>query len=756
MNKEEKREIDLMDLWQVVIRRKNVLFVFAAALIILVGIYSFAVPPKYKPTATILIGEPQSKMLNVEDEFGLLQYRTQLQDLVYINTQLSLLKSMSLAQRVVNSMDLLSHPQYGGDKKRRKSITGVIKSLITFKWLKSKKEEQTGASAIRDPSIELAQSLTERLNVSQIRETAIVKLSFTSSDPVLGTQIVNSFADEFINYSVDIRFKTTQQAKDFLSEQIAILRDELSTKERELQRYSQEKDLRFLSDTETAALNEYTELHRAFAAAQVDRINAQATFRELRSLDIEAPPQIVNNSVIMNLTTDYLRIKREYEELNKVYGPNHPDMIKRRASLESMKNNLQEEVQTAVRVAEADYRAALRRENDLKTALNRQGTEVAKMNSNKILYNSIKIEIEHIQGQLNSLEEMRKETEVSTKLAGLKTSSISVVDYAQVPMYPASPKKKLNLLLALIMGITGGIGLCFVIEYLDNTVKGVDDVEQLVGLPSLGMIPLLTQDGVKKRGLAFGLGSSPVYGKSGGGSNEAISANANIELINHRHPNFAIAEDYRTVRTSILLTQDNSLPKAIAFSSSVPQEGKTATLANTAIAFAQLGKRVVIVDADLRRPRMHRLFNVRNTKGLSGFLTGKDSIEDIVQKTSVENIWLIPSGPVPPNPAELLESDRMKNLLAGIKREIDFVLIDTPPVLAVVDSLIIGSSVGSVILVVQPEKTNRKAFLSSVEKLKQSNTKIIGVIFNKTAPRTKQYHDKSYYYEGYYSSQDQD
>ena len=197
------------------------------------------------------------------------------------------------------------------------------------------------------------------------------------------------------------------------------------------------------------------------------------------------------------------------------------------------------------------------------------------------------------------------------------------------------------------------------------------------------------------------------------------------------------------------------MSKVIAFSSSMPQEGKTVTVANTAVAFAQLGKKVVVVDADLRRPRLHRLFDVRNTKGLTGFLTGQNSVEEIVQKTSVENVWLISSGPIPPNPAELLESDRMKLLIKGIQKEIDFVLIDTPPVLAVVDTVIIGSIVGNMILVAQPEKTNKKALVNSVDRLKQSDTKIIGVIFNKTNLQTKKYHDKYYYYQEYYSSQEQ-
>jgi capsular exopolysaccharide synthesis family protein len=751
MNKEERREIDLMEYWRVIVRRKNIVFVFAGALIVLVGIYSFTVPPKYKPTATLLIGEETSKLLNLDDEFGgpmAYRARSQLQELVYVNTQLTLLKSVSLARRVAEKMDLVNHPKYNASEGGGNNITAKLKDFVTLKWLRSGKNADDDQMNMNDPYIDISLELQDRLKVSQIRDTEIITVGFVASDPVLGTQIVNTFADEFINYSIDVKYKTTQQAKDFLSEQISGLRDELNTKERELQRYSQEKDLRFLSDSESAALSEYSELHRAFAAAQVERINAQAMFRELRNLDIDAPLQVVSNPVIQNLATEYSRMKNEYEELRKVYGPNHPDMIKRKASLDSMKTNLQSEVHNAVSIAQTAYRTALGKENDLKSALKRAENDVARMDSDKILYNSLRIEVENIRGQLISLEEMKKEAEVSTQLAGIKATNIRVVDYALVPQFPSSPKKKLNLLLALLMGISGGIALCFLIETMDNTVKGADDLERLTGLPSLGMIPLVTPDGEKKTSsdaVVRRIDSSP--------EKEMAQANANIELINHRHPNLAIAEDYRTVRTSILLSQNNKMPKVIAFSSSMPQEGKTVTVANTAIAFAQLGKKVVVVDADLRRPRLHRLFDARNTKGLTGFLSGQNSVEEIVQKTSVENIWLISSGPIPPNPAELLESDQMRSLIKGIQKEIDFVLIDTPPVLAVVDTVIIGSIVGNVILIAQPEKTSKKALVNSVDRLKQSDTKIIGVIFNKTNLQTKKYHDKYYYYQEYYSSQ---
>jgi capsular exopolysaccharide synthesis family protein len=200
-----------------------------------------------------------------------------------------------------------------------------------------------------------------------------------------------------------------------------------------------------------------------------------------------------------------------------------------------------------------------------------------------------------------------------------------------------------------------------------------------------------------------------------------------------------------------LLSQADNPPKTIAVSSSLPVEGKTVTVANMAVAFAQLNKRVVVIDADLRKPRLHTIFKVKNGKGLTSYLTGKYSLEEAVLKTHVENVWLMPSGPIPPNPAELLDSDKMKLLLDGIKREIDVVLLDTPPVLAVVDSLIIGSLVDGMVLVVQPEKTTKKPFLAAVEQLRQSKVEILGVVFNKSTIHTGQYYDRQSYYRHYYS-----
>jgi len=451
-------------------------------------------------------------------------------------------------------------------------------------------------------------------------------------------------------------------------------------------------------------------------------------------------------------------MKNEYEEKSKIFKSSYPDMVKLKAKLDSMKEELKSEIEKAVDLAESGYRADLKKESSLKTLLEKQRADVVRMNSNAILYNSLKIEVENKRKLLNSLVQRQNETLVSARLGGLKTSNISIIDRGEVPKSPVSPKKKRNLILAFLIGILGGGGLCFLLEYLDNTVKGPEDVEKLAGLPSLGVIPYLPPEGVRRK-KRYGFYSKYKYsdGKQNPGEEESPLDVKEIEFVNEFYPKLSVSEDYRTVRTSILLSQTEAPPKTIAFSSSMPQEGKTATVTNMAVSYSQLEKKVLIIDADLRKPRLHRLFKIKNVTGLSGYLTGRVSIKDAIQKTSHENIWIISSGPIPPNPAELLNSDRMKELLDDMKEKFDVVLLDTPPILAVVDALIVSSLSESMVFIIKAGKTARMPFLRAVDELKQAKTKIIGVVFNEVKIKEREYYSPYYHYyrTNYYGGEEE-
>ena len=743
--REETLQIDLIKYWKIIKKRRNIIFIFAGVLIFLIGIYSFIAPPKYKPTVTLLIEEDTSRLLSIEDEFGYPGYRSTMKDMINLNTQLILLQSDSLAERVAKKMELLDRPEFGLGEHEKRGVLRKIKDLITLKWISGGNKSEEG-SAQPDPLLKLIEKLKKVLDVSPVRDSKAVKVSYTSRYPILATNIVNTFAEEFINYSIEIKYESTKQASDFLSEQIKVIGAELAQKEEELQRYSKEQELVFRNEKENIALTQFADISKEYTKARIDRIDSEANYRRLRDLDVDSLPRTLENRIIQDLEREYSRLKNEYRQKSKAYKSDYPEMAQLQEKINSMREELQSEIDKAVGLAESEYRSAWEKENSLKALLENQRGEVGRMDSASILYKSLEIEVDNKRQQLDSLNMKLNETQVSSRLEGLKTSSIRIVDEAKVPLRPVWPKKKLNLVLALLMGIFGGVGLCFIFEYFDNTIKGPEDVEKLAGIPSIGVIPYLEPYQEKKKGYSKRFSYSYSYEAKNTTKEESGPKIKQIELVNLLHPKFSISEDYRTVRTSIMLSNADRPPRTIVFTSSLPGEGKSATVANLAVSFAHMGKRVLMIDADMRKPRLHQIFRARMNRGLSGYLTGKVPIEEAIQNTGIENVWLMPSGLIPPNPVELLGSTKMGVFMEAVKKGFDYVFIDSPPLWAVVDALVLGSVADSVILIVQPEKTTQKPFLKAVGELRKGKARILGVLFNQVKGSRKDY----LYYLDYY------
>lgn len=717
----DRKEIDLLEYARVVVKRKWVLVTFAAVLMALAAVYSFTRKPLYRATATLLIDEPGASLLNIQDILNAGAYYRSDYLGTYFNTQLRLLTSRSLAERVSKRLNIAARPELRAAR------------------------PAAGAS---DASY--AYDILGGLSIAPIPETRLVYVSYVSPHAALSADVVNALVEEFVDFSVETRYEATKQTSEFLTEQVALLREDLKRKEEDLQKYGTEKNLLYLSDNESTVVNNFASVNTALTTAQIERYAKEAAYRELRSLSVDALPESVNNPTIQALKTQYSQVKAEYEEKGKIYRPEYPEMVQLKARLDATRGTLQEEIRKAVDAAESDYRAALKKESSFQGLLDEQRGDVTRMNKNAIFYHTLRTEVENMRTLLSTLVAKQNEIQVSSQLGGLRTSNIKVVDRALVPRAPFTPNVRRNLLMALLVGLFGGIGLVFLVESLDNTVKGPEDVEKLAGLPSLGIIPFLTADGGRKKSDVYG--SYRSYGADAAKPEEALPQVREIELINHLYPKFSIAEDYRTVRTSILFSHADAAPKTIAFTSTLPQEGKTATVSNLAVSFAQLEGRVLLVDADLRKPRLSKIFNLRNASGLSSYLAGKGSFDEVVQKTSIENIWTVPSGPHPPNPAELLNSKRMKDLLAEAKERFNVVLLDTPPVLAVIDPVIVASLADSTVIVVRAGKTTRRPLLRAIEEVRKSKADIIGVVFNEVrigrqGIGTPFYHYYQYEYE---------
>jgi len=732
----KQNEIDLMDYWRIVLKRKWVIVTFAGSLFLFTGVFSFLTTPQFKSTVTLLIDDASSRMLSIDESFS---YRSPaFRDLRFFNTQLRLIKSKSLAERVVKKMNLLSRSEFRAGEKK-KSLLGSLKSFITFKWLSSGDKDNTENIRQRYQSnlySKVAGIVQDKIKVDSIRDTKLVEVSYTSSDSRLSAELVNTLAEEFISFSVEKRYENTQEASNFLSAQIASLREDLVSKEREIQKYGEEKELVFLNDQESSAVTAFSELNQAYTQARIERIGTEANYRELKDLDVNSLPEFVNNPTIQELKTEYARLKSDYKEKIKLYKPDYPDMVQLKARIDSVKD----EIRKSVDALGSDYRVSLKREQNFLNNLNRQRAEVSQMKSDAIRYNSLNIEIDNIQNTLSSLISKQRDTLISSRIGELKASNITIIDRGEVNDNPVFPKKKLNLILALLFGVFGGGGLCFLLEYLDNTIKGPEDVERLSRLPSLGAVAYLPLEGFKDKKV-----NSYSYTNQESLPEETFPEVNEIELINHTHPKIFIAEDYRTIRTSLLLSHADNAPKTIVFTSAMSKEGKSSTAANMAVAFAQLEKKVLLIDADLRRPRLHHIFKVNNNKGLSGVLAGKLKLDDSIRTTSIDNIWLLCSGLIPPHPAELLNSKNMNVLMKEVKNDFDIVLIDSPPVLAVVDSVILSTSADAVVIVIKVGKTTNKTFVAALEELNRVKANIEGVVFNEVKVGMGGYNYMSYY-----------
>jgi len=750
----EQQEINLREYWEKIRRRKGTILSVTLAVFVLGAFWTFTRKPVYTATSTLLI-EKEPNILSFDQ---VLQIESGRDD--YYQTQFKLLSSRALADSVVDRLKLYENPEFVGKPGKRKKPIDPTDYVF--------REGLVGG-------------FLGRLSVKPVRLTRLVEVSFSAGDPKLAAECANELAAAFIDLNINIKYAATEQATTFLSEQIKSLQTEIEQKGTQLQGFEAEANIIALSDTETTVIDRLGQLNQALTEAQIDRSRKEATWNGLRNVGPDYVPEAINNPLIQRLREEYVRLKREYQKMEERFQPDYPELQRTKVELESARKSLDDETQNLVKGAYSEYQTALNKERSLATEFNEQKDAAFKMNSGAVLYNGLKVEIQNKKTLLDSLLRRESETGVEARLKGLRTSNVRVVDRARVPVSPSSPNKKRNLILALILGLGGGVGLAFLFDFLDNSVKTSEDVERYAGLPTLGVVPKFSLEGANKAysygrrlkgkrelkqleagagageattaGAAPLLGADAVSAPTGDGAAapfvaavETAEAHRAIELVPHYFPNSRLAESYRSIRTALLLSSADHPVKTIVVTSALPGEGKTASTANLAVTLAQSGKTVVLVDADLRRPRQHRLFKVKNTFGLTTYLTDSVPIKDVIKSTEIPNLFLINAGPIPPNPAELLGSEKMTRFIKMMGEECDYMLFDLPPMLEISDALVLGAKVDGVVLVVWGDKTSREALKKSREKLDMLKVRTLGVIINNvTLP-----HHGGYYYKDYY------
>lgn len=737
----EAQEINLRDYWDRIWRRRKTVLIVTLAVFVLGAFWTFIQRPRYTAKTQLLI-EKEPNILSFDQ---VLQIEALRDD--FYQTQYKLLSSRGLADTVIERLKLYADPEFVGNPRKGKEPIDPTDHVFREK---------------------LIDGFLERLSVRPVRLTRLVDVAFEARDPKLAAAAVNELAAAFIDLNIDMKYAATEQATTFLSEQIKSLQAEIQQKENELQGYEAQANIVALSDNETTVIDRLGQLNKALTEAQIDRSQSEAVWAGLRNAGPDFVPQAIDNLLIQRLREEYVRLKREYEKMEDRFQPDYPELQRTKIEMESARKSLEDEIQNLVKGAYAEYQTALNREKSLEAEFNEVKDAAIQMNSSAVLYNGLKVEIQNKKTVLDSLLRRESETGVEARLKGLRTSNIRIVDRAREPIRPSSPNKKRNLILALILGLGGGVGLAFMFDVLDNSVKTSADVERYAGLPTLGIVPKFSLEGTNKayslrrlkgKGEAPQLEAAAGSGGAAGGEGtggaggpfvaavERAGNPGSIELVPHYFPNSRLAESYRSIRTALLLSSADNPVKTVALTSALPGEGKSVSAANLAITLAQSGKTVLIIDADLRRPRQHRMFGVKNTYGLTTYLTNSVEIKDVVKPTEIPNLFLVNAGPVPPNPAELLGSDKMQRFIRMMTEETDFILFDLPPMLEISDALVLGAKVDGMVLVVWGDRTSREALKKAREKLDLLKVRTLGVIINNVElpPNAANYYREYYH-----------
>jgi succinoglycan biosynthesis transport protein ExoP len=713
------REPHLYDYLLILRKHQWLILTFLVAVVTIVSIATFRMKPVYSTNAKIEIERESSNILPFQ---GAGSYDSEMDLENYIETQSRILTSQTLALQTIRNMSLAGNQEFSGDGTSEAVASGTLKN----------QKLPSGIGAFLGS-----------LTVKRIPSTHLMEVSFESTDPQLASRILNAHLENYIEQNYKSRYEATTDATKWLQSEI----DELSVRVRHsedalisYERNNQIWSVGDKNDKSNVTTERLADLNKELTDAQSESMKKQALYEFAKSGDLDAVPQLRDNSVLQDMQKRHAELSISYTDSVNQYGPNFPKVQRLQAQMKELDEQIVRERKGIIAQLESDYREAKQHEDLLSRALDEQKAEVNAMSEKMIQYNILKREAEANKSLYDSLETKLKEAQISS---GLKSSNIRIVDPAVVPSAPSRPAKTRNIALAFLVGLVGGVGLALIREYMDNTVKTPDDVETLVRLPSLAVVPAFS-------------GSSALPNRSGlFGTRKTNGHEKRIELVAQHLPKSQMSEAFRALRTALLLSQPDRPPQVILVTSALPREGKTTAAANLAVTLAQLGDKTILVDADLRKPGVGRLLNLGADKyaGLSSYLAGVSTLDLVtVPHPLIPNLAAIPTGPLPPNPADLLSSHKLSEAIAELRKGYKFIVIDSPPVMAATDAVILSVQADGVLLVVRSGETPKEAFTRTCDLLTSVKCNLLGVVLNAVDSSAPDYYYSYRYYpysEGY-------
>jgi capsular exopolysaccharide synthesis family protein len=680
-------EAHFWDYWTVLIRhRRTVAMVFVGA-VLTAFVWSVTARPVFTGTAMLRIEKEEPRILKFEppgrDDTAGESAQTQLQ------THHRLLQSRALANRVLALVDLERHPEF--------------------------------RSVGRRPG-ELTNAFLDRLQVEPVRNTRLVKVSFKSRSPELAAQVANTLADAVIAQQLDDKKDASRYATRFLAVQVNEARQALQSSEAQLRQFLEENDILFVGgermgervgERQALISQELATLSDSLLKAKAERIAKESMLTQATRATADTLPAVLQNPLIAHLKEEATKLEGRYRELGQSFKPEYPRMQRLAENIKEVRRQIHAEIQRIVEAVRGEYGAALQSETEIRKLVDEQRGLARKLDGQMAPYNLLRREVDTSRELYTALSSRLKETQVS---ASLLISNISVVDRADVPLKRSGPRTGLNLLIGCMVGLIGGLALAFLFEYLDTSIRDPREVEAILRVPTLGLVPTRSALPAHLDGRPLGAGD----GHPGA-----------FALVAHQATSSILAEAFRNLRTSVVYATPERPPKTMLVTSLQQQDGKTSVSTNCAITLAQLGMGdVLLVDADLRHPDLHRILGVPQTPGLSDLLVGGVGVTEVIRPTRIPRLFVIPAGPVPTNPAELLFSPRFTQALAALGERFAHIVIDTPPLLGVSDSLVLAPRVEGVILVLRHRHAGRDAAQRAVQMLGSVRARLLGVVLN--------------------------
>ncbi|MFQ5738700.1 MAG: GumC family protein [Acidobacteriota bacterium] len=699
-----EKELNLAFLLRACLNHKRLILLISGSIFILAALVNFSMTPLYRSSTTIRIQPKTGQILPYEGLYE--SSRSFLETEAYLETQCEILRSETIARRVVDRLNLAREPDFVPEGK------GILQRLFRI-------PRETARRA------DLSQSLIENLGIEPIGRSRVIRATYVSINPQLAAGIINAVVGQFMEFNRESRHSSASRATEFIQSQASQLKERIQESEKQLVEYVRDHGLVTLDESNNIVVQRLSDLNARRTQVETDLILKQAHYTEIQEATPEELPAGLKTSTIVELENRVFQLNQRLANLLGVHGRRWPEVMRTEEEIREVEQQLQQEkgrvLKEAVRQAKMDYLVALHSYQSLMRALEEQKQVASRFNKAAIQYSVLRREVETSKQVYAALSQRMKEAGVA---AGLNSVDVQVIDPGRVPPQPFRPRTSLNLALGLLLGLMCGFGAALAIEYSDQTLRTPEQVEAFLQMRCLGLIPTVTT----KRGQLKRRPSS-----SGGAGPQLESSRS-------------VLEAYKSLRTSVLLSRQGGPPQTILVTSALLGEGKTTTTVNLGIVLAQMGAPTLIVDLDLRKPGLDSDFDTKGTSGLTSFLNAQAYLSEQIVETAVPNLYLLPTGPLPANPAELVASERMGAAFGLLREHFRYIVMDTSPVLSFTDTLILSPHADGVVLVLHGGRTHPRALKRAVADLRMAHARLLGSVINNV--QVPQAQESEYY--GYY------